>query len=345
MSVPSTNGEYRLPNINFRSIKLDDIIIANIKDFPRSTPEEAQTISDLYRQATIIQGDVWEEPPFEWVPPHNMQAADEIGGTITVAYVHVSGEGEITKNGNGAKRVVGMIYETPGIQVNNGFPRPYMYSHLMATDTEVKKRVTGVGFLMKKKQRDNNFKKGITEVRWTYDPLQSINACVNISKCGAVVSDYKRSVYDLVGINAGVEADRFEAVWPIASQHVRNKIDNPSNNGMKDALLRQLDRTKSANETCIYPRAGQGSYRVIDRVTFGLDEPIITIEIPTNFADMIITLPEEIERNRFSTAKDWRTKTRELFEHYFGRGYVVRDFVVDKENRAHYFLEKGFKPE
>ena len=109
--------------------------------------------------------------------------------------------------------------------------------------------------------------------------------------------------------------------------------------------MQELKSVPQANKTIIYQEAEKRDYRVIDSSTFGIDRPVIAMEIPINFADMIRTLPEDMERERFSVAKHWREKSRELFEHYFERGYVVRDFVVDKENRAYYILEKGFKPE
>ena len=320
---------------------MEDIICIAIKDLPKSSPEERTITSEFYRQAAIIQGDIWDEPPFEWVPPHNLQAADEIGGATLVAYVPLSTDGRVVPPEKASiRRVVGMIYETPGLKEDGS---SYMYSHLMGTDRRVREKVNGVGLKLKILQRENNLARGNTEIRWTCDPLQPRNANVNIRKCGAIAQVYKRDVYDLVGINEGVAADRFETRWPISSERVAHRLNGQ---GCNDEQVREIiSEASKVNFTVSKVVSGLLEYRLISGFNLELQDSLIVLEIPINFPDMMRTLKEDIERTGFSAAADWREKTRLLFETYFSKRYVVRDFHADNnEGRAFYLLEKDYKP-
>ena len=61
---------------------------------------------------------------------------------------------------------------------------------------------------------------------WTYDPLESGNAVLNIGKLGAVCRCYLRDLYGTMPdvLNAGLPSDRFEVAWWIESDRVRDRI-------------------------------------------------------------------------------------------------------------------------
>ena len=65
---------------------------------------------------------------------------------------------------------------------------------------------------------------GLRLITWTYDPLESKNARLNIAKLGAVCNTYIRNYYGELrdDINLGLATDRFQVDWWIASSHVES---------------------------------------------------------------------------------------------------------------------------
>ncbi len=93
----------------------------------------------------------------------------------------------------------------------------HIHSHI--TGVEATHQHRGVGAALKLAQRDWALARGITEVRWTFDPLVARNAFFNLTKLGARGTAYFVDVYgsmpDLT--NAGDESDRVEAVWDLTA--------------------------------------------------------------------------------------------------------------------------------
>ncbi len=74
----------------------------------------------------------------------------------------------------------------------------------------------GLGVRMKLYQKDWCLERGITRVRWTYDPARRANAVLNIHRLGATANTYYRNYYgEMEGINAGVPSDRLLADWDL----------------------------------------------------------------------------------------------------------------------------------
>jgi predicted GNAT superfamily acetyltransferase len=74
----------------------------------------------------------------------------------------------------------------------------------------------GLGLRMKLYQKDWCLARGITRVRWTYDPARRANAVLNIHRLGATANTYYRDYYgEMEGINAGVPSDRLLADWDL----------------------------------------------------------------------------------------------------------------------------------
>jgi predicted GNAT superfamily acetyltransferase len=96
-----------------------------------------------------------------------------------------------------------------------GFPTSdaaAQHSHLLAVDPSI--RGTGLGRQLKLFQRDWCLGRGITTVRWTYDPARMVNARLNIERLGARGIRYLRDYYGTMGgINAGAPSDRLLVSW------------------------------------------------------------------------------------------------------------------------------------
>jgi predicted GNAT superfamily acetyltransferase len=106
--------------------------------------------------------------------------------------------------------VFGFTTRTPHIQ----------HSHRLAVLAEA--RGLGLGLRLKWYQRDWCLARGITHVRWTYDPLRAANAALNIHRLGAQATTYYPDYYGpMAGINKGVPSDRLLADWHLQAPHVQ----------------------------------------------------------------------------------------------------------------------------
>jgi len=98
-----------------------------------------------------------------------------------------------------------------------GFPTrdpKAQHSHRLGVHPDWQGR--GLGLRMKLYQKHWCLARGITEVRWTYDPIRRANAVLNIARLGATARTYYRDHYGpMEGIYAGVASDRLLAEWDL----------------------------------------------------------------------------------------------------------------------------------
>ncbi len=103
-----------------------------------------------------------------------------------------------------------------------GFPTRaagVQHSHRLAVLPEA--RGAGLGLALKWYQRDWCLARGITHVRWTYDPLRAANAALNIHRLGGQANTYYPDYYGaMAGINKGVPSDRLLADWHLGAARV-----------------------------------------------------------------------------------------------------------------------------
>lgn len=100
----------------------------------------------------------------------------------------------------------------------------HLHSHMTAVLSD--HQSSGVGYALKLWQRAVCLREGVTEIRWTYDPLVARNAYFNLSKLGAVVRSFHRDFYGAMDdvINAGDDSDRFEVSWWLESDRVQEAL-------------------------------------------------------------------------------------------------------------------------
>src|SRR5512140_915296 len=94
-------------------------------------------------------------------------------------------------------RIVGFLLGYLGIESPEA-DRPAManlklVSQRMAVLPEYRDK--GIGYALKLAQRDYALKQGIRLITWTYDPLLTRNAHLNIRKLGAIVRAYWQDYY------------------------------------------------------------------------------------------------------------------------------------------------------
>lgn len=195
---------------------------------------ELSGVAEL-KDSEHFQKTVWGEDD----PPDNsdlMLAIQHEGGLVAGAF----------KDG----RMLGFLFGFPTSQAH------IQHSHRLAVHPD--SRGMGLGLKLKWFQRDWCLSRGITLVRWTYDPLRRINAGLNITRLGATARTYHEDYYgQMEGINAGVASDRLVADWALNAPHVEalakgtNGVDAalsaPSESCLEVDVPNDLDRLLSTD--------------------------------------------------------------------------------------------------
>jgi predicted GNAT superfamily acetyltransferase len=274
------------------------------------TPEEMTQIEDLQRT-------IWPESETDVVPLHMLITAVHNGGLVLGAFE--------------AEKLIGFLFGFPGLEGTPDGPRPKHCSHMMGILPD--HRDSGAGFALKRAQWQMVRHQGLDHITWTYDPLLSRNAHLNIAKLGAVCTTYRRAEYGEMrdGLNAGLPSDRFQVDWWINTRRVETRLGKRSRPTLKldhvnRAGLRPFYSLHSSTDNMLRPPEHVPPF----------EDRLLLAEIPSNFLDL--------KSRDFALARDWRFFTRELFETAFKASYIVTDFIFDLNEgnpRGLYVLTHG----
>lgn len=272
------------------------------------SPEEMSSVEDLQRI-------VWPGSETDIVPAHVFITAIHNGGLVIGAFDH--------------SQIIGFVFGFPGLESTPDGPRPKHCSHMMGIHPNY--RDSGVGFALKRAQWQMVRHQGLDHITWTYDPLLSRNARLNITKLGAVCNTYRRSEYGDMrdGLNAGLPSDRFQVDWWINTRRVDRRVGKRARRPLKlenfsEADLQPLYSVHTSRRTGGLPGPPEHFSP--------LEGHLALAEIPSDFM--------ALKEANFSLARDWRFFSREVFETAFAAGYIVTDFVFD-QGRSFYVLSNG----
>jgi len=267
---------------------------------PPATVGEVRACEELQLQA-------WQMPDYrEVVPLHMMIAVVKGGGLLLGAF----DGGEL----------LGFVFGFPGITAGG---RLKHYSHMLAVRPGVQGR--GIGRRLKLAQRQAILARGLDLVTWTYDPLESRNAALNLDRLGTVCRTYIRDLYGAMtdGLNAGLPTDRFEVEWWLASEHVARRLTGEGGRSPVESV--------PVNVT----RPAPGGFRRPGSIDLTRDAPVIEVEVPADYQALKAGAP--------ALALEWRLATRQIFESYFAAGYTAVDFAQRRaggERRSYYLLAR-----
>jgi len=187
-------------------------------------------------------------------------------------------------------------------------------------------RDLGLGFRMKLAHRRLALALGLKSICWTYDPLQSRNAFLNIARLGGRVIEYLPDRYGRFPsrIERGLPSDRFVVDWRIASRAVARRLGKRRRRPAGLAAAR-INRTQANASGFIRNHA----------VALGLGDPRLRVEIPAD--------ADAMRAADLGLARRWRLETRKIFQSYFARGYRVEDFIPPRaasDGRCYYVLRR-----
>jgi predicted GNAT superfamily acetyltransferase len=285
-----------------------------------------------------LQRIVWPGDETEIIPAHLLIAAIQHGGVLVGAYLK---EGDHLTS-----ELAGFVFGFPGFYMTADGPRLLHYSHMLAVHPNY--RDQGLGFKLKRAQWQMVRKQGIDRIAWTFDPLQSRNANLNIARLGAVCNTYLIDFYGEMtdGLNVGLPSDRLQVDWWVNSQRVNRRLSRQSRKKLDlahflSAGAQIINPSRLAEDGHPHPTSPDPQYFEdistipVKEMENGNHPALILLEIPEN----ITSLKEE----NISLAKDWRFHTRDLFTSLFAAGYLITDFVhlAGSSPRSFYVLSHG----
>lgn len=185
-------------------------------------------------------------------------------------------------------------------------------------------RGQGLGEALKLAQRERALAQDLPLITWTFDPLETPNARLNLFKLRAVCRSYYRDMYgsNFGTLNAGLPTDRLLAEWWIGGSRVKVK--------------RELDQAETPVGEPIFQVEGRGVARQIRSADLDLDAAAVLLEIPPDV--------HHVKATDMALAYEWRIQVRQAFESYLARGYIATDFglaLEQDERRTFYGLQKS----
>jgi predicted GNAT superfamily acetyltransferase len=267
------------------------------------------TTLDECLQVVALEKEVWNYTDGEDVVPAAVLIVSvKRGGILLGAF-----DGGVMK---------GFVYSMAAVKDG----RPTQWSHMLGVTHDA--RSTGLGLRLKLEQRNRALAMGLDLIEWTFDPLQAVNAHLNLTRLGAVVEEYEENIYGESSspLHRGSPTDRFVAEWRLTAPHVERRLGSSGLPMIRDAAV--------ASAPVINPSvSGDRWLRPGTAPDLESDAPRLLVEIPIGFADL--------QQEDAALALEWRLATRAVFQHYLPRGYRVVDFVLSPPaGRGQYVLAK-----
>ncbi len=253
---------------------------------------EIKSIPEL-KKVQQLEQEVWGQAP---IPIHQTLTAVKNGGIVVGAF-----RGD---------ELLGFSYSFTGFKKG----KVYLTSHILAISSNVREQ--GIGEALKWKQREIAVERGYEMMLWTYDPLETRNGYLNLSKLQAICDTYIENCYGEMqdGLNKGLPSDRFEVNWHLTSRYVEE---------------RQTFDLTNAVELASY-KMNPSNFPVLQEseLQLSIEEDVYLLPVPQNIQLIKATDPQ--------LALDWRMKTRSLIQALFAKGYVA--VRLEKGKHVHHYV-------
>jgi chorismate synthase len=245
----------------------------------------AITTLDGCRGVVGVQEQVWGANS-EVIPSSLLVASIKRGGILLGAYADES--------------VIGFVWSLPGWRDGQRIH----WSHMLGVVPAA--RGSRVGEQLKWAQRGRAIAQEVYLIEWTFDPLQALNAHLNLHR--------------------GTPTDRLIAEWWIDQPHVLRRRERAAAGGSE--LVARSHEVREA-PAAIRVR-NESAWDICVDVRTDLDDPRVLVPIPGSFGQM--------QASATGVALEWRRATAEVFQAYFGRGYRAVDFFLNRERGSGEYL-------
>ena len=250
------------------------------------TPIVIREITDIseMREVEELQRQVWGISDREVFPALALVPMIELGAVLLGAFA--------------GDRMAGFVFGFPGLEKE----RIILHSDMLAVRPEY--RSAGLGYQLKLAQRDRALAAGIGTISWTFDPLQAVNAYLNLGKLGAIADRYRANYYgETTSFLHRTGTDRLWVTWELSSERVSERIDSVSKVA-PPADVPAIVRVAAGDAPVSNPQE--------------LDQPALAIEIPQNINALL--------DGNAGLAGSWREATRAAFTKLLAAGFVVTEF-------------------
>ena len=228
-----------------------------------------------------MQTDVFEYAPLEVIPYQLLQSFALSGGIVIGAFDDES--------------LVGAVIGYVGL-LSDG--TPYHRSQRMMVLPQYRNK--GIGEMLKRAQAADARAKGLHLMCWTFDPLRTLNAHLNLHKLAVTSRRYIPDAYASTSSlrDAGLPIDRLWVEWDLAA----------------DTSAQNDDITDDRREVVLHNLNDEPGNPVANS-----EAATIVIQIPASI--------DEWRASRTELAGKWRATTRLSFTHYFALGYRAVDYI------------------
>lgn len=231
-----------------------------------------------------------------------LKITEKMGGVVGGAFVT-------------AGALVGFVYGISGVRKG----RPAHWSHMLAVRPEFEGM--GLGTQLKTYQRQLLLDQGIEVAYWTFDPLVSRNAYLNLTRLGARAIEYVPNMYgENTGssLHSGLGTDRLVVEWELGDPEVDDAIARRTPDvEPASTILKPVNATSKPGE--LTPRQGDLP-----------DQHEVQIEVPSDI--------QRIKIESHELGMKWRIVTRRAFMWYMSRGYEIRAFYRDPNTGRCFYL-------
>jgi len=251
-----------------------------------------------------LEKDTWGQSFAECVLPSILMVSQKIGG-VTAGAFNEKGE------------LIGFVYGLTGLMDGKSIH----WSHMLAVQPDY--RNDNLGARLKRYQADTVNKLGIETMYWTFDPLVSKNAHLNLNKLGVGIDKYVPDMYidgNESDLHRGIGMDRFIVRWDL----------NRRQNTEQSAKSIEPEVNKAI---VVNTKLNEESKLILVEPIF-VENELVRIEIPLDI--------NEIQKQSLELAGQWRSNTRQSFLHYLDKNYELTGFYRDKTDRCYYILNKHY---
>ncbi|WP_107943197.1 GNAT family N-acetyltransferase [Metasolibacillus sp. FSL H7-0170] len=258
--------------------------------------KELTTIEEM-ELVQQLEYKVWGISP---IPTHQTFTAVKNGGIIVGAF--------------DMERLIGFSYGFAGMK--NG--KSYLCSHMLGIDDAY--RSQQIGERLKLAQREIAIKKGYDLMTWTYDPLETRNGFLNLSKLNGICDTYIENCYGEMqdGFNKGLPSDRFEVHWHLTSNYVVEKH--------QPLVLETIPLGEILIDEHRLPALQVIELGHYDAVSYSLP-------VPQDF--------QMLKKQSNELALHWRLATRKIFQGLFAAGYTAVRIEKQPKWNEYIFVKKA----
>ncbi len=251
-----------------------------------------------YHAIEEIQKEAWGFNDLDTVPAATLMATQHAGGVVLGAF-----DGDA---------MIGFAYGFAAYEQG----RASIHSHMLAVRPAY--RNFQAGFYLKMAQRERVLERGLDEISWTYDPLQSLNAHLNFAKLGVISRRYIVNFYGEATsspLHQGFGTDRLWVRWLLNTERVKRLASHDPRTSAAAGSDSDLTSSELLKAALVLREGDRPQIEDFNRLASSL----CTIEIPHNI--------NSLKEHDPHTGVVWREATRDAFLAAINEGFEVTNFV------------------